>query len=77
MPQDDSLKHKLSEAVTPTPPPTSADSPKGQGRPNDADEPQDAALKQANAQTNSGIKDNDQRLVDVGRGRQTAGRQGQ
>jgi hypothetical protein len=76
MSQDDSLKHKLSEAVPPAPP-TSTVLPKGQGRPNDGDEPQDAAVKQANAEANSGIKDNDQRLVEVGRGRQTAGRQGQ
>jgi len=77
MSKDDSLKPKLSEAVPPNPPPPASEHPTKSGRPSDADEPRDAAVKLANARTNAAIKDNDELLVDVGRGEQTAGRQGQ
>jgi len=77
MNKGESLKHKLSEAVAPASPTSSSGHPTGEGRPNDAEEPREAAVKLANAQTNSGIKDNDQRLVEVGRGIYTSGRQGQ
>jgi hypothetical protein len=38
--------------------------------------PSEAALHQSNAQVNAGIRSQKDRLVDIGRGEQTAGRQG-
>jgi hypothetical protein len=73
---DGSLKHKLSDAVKPdtsNPIPTHS----RQGRPNDAKEPRDAAVKLANARTNSGIGSNKDHMVDIGRGEETSGRRGQ
>lgn len=73
---DDSLKHKLSDAVKPdtsNPIPTHSK----QGRPNDAKEPRDADVKLSNARANSGIENPKDHMVDIGRGEETSGRQGQ
>lgn len=73
---NDSLKHKLSDAVKPEKF-ESIPTHSKQGRPNDPKEPRDAAVKLANAQTNSGIDNAKEHMVDIGRGEETAGRQGQ
>ncbi len=39
------------------------------------EEPHPSAMKQHNAQVNEGLSGNKERLVDIGRGEQTAGRQ--
>jgi hypothetical protein len=46
-----------------------------EGRSGDAREPKEAQLHQANAEINSGVKSNKERLVDIGRGKLAAGRQ--
>jgi len=76
MSKPDSLRHKLSDAVKPdSSPPIPTHS--KQGRPNDAKEPRAAPVKLANARTNSGIENPKERMVDIGRGEETSGRQGQ
>jgi hypothetical protein len=46
-----------------------------EGRSGDVREPQESQVHQINTEANAGIKTNKERLVDIGRGKQAAGRQ--
>jgi hypothetical protein len=67
-------KFKLAEAINPKAAPLAGSAEAVEGRPGDAREPQEAQVHQANAETNAGIQSNKERLVEIGRGAQAAGR---